>query len=272
MDQLTLKEIQEIELKLLEKFDSICMQNDLRYSLGGGSLLGAIRHKGFIPWDDDIDIIMPRPDYDRFLSLCRRNDDSFSLLTYDTCDGYYGLFAKMWDPDTIIEDEDLNLGPQIGVNIDLFPLDGLGRTEREATRIFRKTSWKRELLTAAVWKRYFRSKTHSFWIEPIRLLLFIYSRILDPKKLLRAVDEENLKHPFDQSLYAGCVCGSYRKKEIMKKSTFENYINVEFEGQLFKCIRNYDEYLTKHYGDYMRLPPEEKRVTHHTYKAYYIRG
>lgn len=268
MKELSLAEIQRLELQLLLKVDQICRTEGIRYSLGGGSLLGAVRHKGFIPWDDDIDVMMPRPDYEKFLIYCKEHDTGFNLITYETEKGYNGLFAKIWDPDTIILDDVMDLAYTTGVNIDVFPLDGLGNSEKEAFRIFRKTAWKRELLNAALWKKYFRSKTHSIVLEPIRLMMYIISRFINPKKLLRKVDEENMCHPFETSAYAGCVCGSYREQEIMKAETFRNYIDMKFEGKSLKGIRDYDSYLTKHYHDYMQLPPENKRETHHTYKAY----
>ena len=270
MQELTLKEIQNIELGLLLKYDSICKDNHLRYSLGGGTLLGTIRHKGFIPWDDDIDVMMPRPDYEKFLSICKNSDTGFNLTTYDTVEGYNGLFAKIWEPNTVIKDDLMELTFEIGVNIDVFPLEGLGKSEKEAYKIFKKTAWNREMLNAVLWKKFFRSKTHSILVEPIRFTMFVLSRFADPKKLLRKVDEENLRHPFEGSKYAGCVCGSYREKEIMTTDTFENYIEIDFEGEKLQAIANYDEYLTKHYGNYMKLPPKEKQQTHHTYKAYRI--
>ena len=270
MKELTLKEIQAIELKLLLIFDAICKENDLRYSLGGGSLLGAVRHKGFIPWDDDIDVMMPRPDYEQFLHICKTQTTDFKLITYDTVREYNGLFAKIWDPKTVIRDDVMQLDYHVGVNIDVFPIEGLGESKKEALKIFKKTAWNRELLNAALWKKFFRSKTHSILVEPVRFVMFVLSRFANPKKLLRKVDEENLKHQFEGSVYAGCVCGSYREQEIMRTDTFEHYIEMEFEGEKLKAIENYEDYLEKHYGDYMKLPPIEKRQTHHTYKAFSI--
>ncbi len=267
---LSLKEIQSIELGLLIDFHQICIDHGYRYSLGGGSLLGAIRHKGFIPWDDDIDVMMPRPDYEHFINYCRNNANivPFDLITYDLVDGYYGLFAKISDPMTTLTDSVMKLDFNIGVNIDIFPIDGLGNSMEEAVNIFKKTELERELLNAVLWKKFFKSKTHSILLEPVRIILFLTSRLVNPKKLLKKVDTENLKHPFEKSLFAGCVCGSYREKEIMRKETFEHYVDVEFENLIFKSIANYDEYLKKHYGNYMQLPPEDKRITHHTYKAF----
>lgn len=270
MQALTLKEIQNIELDLLLAFDSICQKNNLRYSLGGGTLLGAIRHKGFIPWDDDIDVMMPRPDYNKFLELCKNQETGFNLMASDIVEGYNGLFAKIWDPSTIIKDNLTEMPFELGVNIDVFPIDGLGDSEKQALKIFNKTAWNREMLNAVLWKKYFRSKTHSILVEPVRFIMFVLSRFVNSKKLLKKVDEENLKHSFESSSYAGCVCGSYRKQEIMTKDVFENYVDLEFEGYMLKGIKKYDEYLTKHYNKYMELPPRDKQEAHHTYKAYRV--
>ncbi|MCR4814949.1 MAG: LicD family protein [Lachnospiraceae bacterium] len=270
MEELKLNEIQDIELNLLIGFDRICRENGFRYSLGGGTLLGGIRHKGFIPWDDDVDVMMPRPDYENFIRYAREHQTVFRLISYEDTPKYTGLFAKIFDPSTKIEDEVNTTDYPTGIYIDVFPLDGLGMTEKEAVKRFRKTSFKREVLNAVSWKKFTRSKTHSILLEPVRLAMFLLSRMANPEKLLEKIDAVNRGFDFEKSGYAGCVCGCYREKEIMKTDVFRNFVTVEFEGRDFMAIRDYDDYLKMHYGDYMLLPPEEKRQTHHTYKAYRV--
>ena len=269
--ELSLEEIKCVELELLLQFDNLCQKEGLRYSLGGGTLLGAIRHNGFIPWDDDVDVMMPRPDYDKFISYCVNHNLPFELYSYETNDDYIFLDAKISSPNTVIVDKALSTeDSDLGIHIDVFPIDGLGNTEPEAISQFMKTSLLRETLNAKTWKHYIRSKTHAWYIEPIRFGFFVLSRIKNAKRMLYKVDKINRSHNFDSVSYSGCVSGAYRLKEIMETETFQKYIDVEFEKNKFKAIKNYDAYLTKHYGNYMELPPVEKQVSHHTFKAFWV--
>ena len=271
--ELTLEEIKETELNLLVQFHDICQKNGLRYSLGGGTLLGAVRHKGFIPWDDDIDVMMPRPDYEKFLKYCINNTTPFKLHYYKYSSNYVLIDAKISDPSTILVDKVLSSKRnKVGVFIDVFVIDGLGDNEQAAKKQFMKTSVKREVLNAMTWDKFFRSKTHPLYYEPLRFVVYILSRIANAQKLLSSIDRINREVNFDSSKYAGCVSGVYRTKEIMKTSVFKSYVKLKFEDQEFWCIKDYDSYLKQHYGDYMELPPEEKRQTHHTFKAYRVKG
>lgn len=268
MNELNLKEIQQIAFDILCEFDDFCQIQSLRYSLGGGSLLGAIRHKGFIPWDDDIDIMMPRPDYERFLELASEEEFSFNCLSNQATPGYDDLFCKLSDKSTFVIDSSTKLPYEMGVSIDIFPIDGLGDSLDSALKNFSSTKFKRELLIASRWQKFFRSKTRSIWVEPIRMGFFCFSRFVNGQKLSKTIDSEIKKIDFDSSQFAGCVSGVYREKEIMKTEVFQNYTDVPFEDRTFKSISNYHDYLTQHYGDYMQPPKKDKQVSHHTAKFY----
>ncbi|MDO4634833.1 MAG: LicD family protein [Streptococcus sp.] len=269
MKELTLEEIQKVSLRLLRSFDEICQKENFRYSLGGGTLLGAIRHEGFIPWDDDIDLMMPRPDYEKFLKYCNDNPIEFDVFSLQSKDNYYELFAKLCNKDTAGENKDSVTGSNMGVGIDIFPIDGLGNSYDEAIFNFNKTKFKRELMIAAKWTHFTRSKTRSIIFEPIRLAFYIMSRFVDKERLSKKIDEECQQIKFSDSEYSACISGVYREKEIMPTLTFKNYIKLKFEGTDFSVISQYDDYLKLHYGDYMILPPKEKQVSHHSTKFFW---
>ena len=270
MREINLEEMKKIELRTLEEINAICKENGFRYTLCGGTLLGAVRHKGFIPWDDDIDILMPRKDYDAFVKYCSENETPFSLLCTETEPKYGYIYAKAIAKDTFIVEKAANrYHVDLGVFVDVFPLDGMGNDLKEAKKTFNKTRFYRELLVASNWKKFFRSKTKSWIYEPIRLAFFLLSRFVSPNKLIEKIQCTARKTDFDSSVYAGNLGGTYRFRETMKTSAQNEFEEIEFEGKKFSAIKHYDEYLTNLYGDYMQLPPEEKRITHHTFDAYY---
>ena len=269
MIELALNELKNVELNILKQFAKVCDRLSLRYSLAGGTLLGAIRHKGFIPWDDDIDVFMPRPDYDKFIKYCSKNKLPFGLFCHETNTKCKILWAKLYDPNTLLIETYMENIDLSGVYIDVFPIDGLGNTKSEATAKFRKTWLLRELLVASKWQHFFRSNTHAWYIEPVRYVLYLLSRFISQSWLISVIEKDCRSIDFDKSKYACCIFGVYRQKEIMEQKIYTNYIDMIFEGEKFKGVADYDVYLTHFYGDYMTLPPVEKRKTHHTFKAYW---
>lgn len=267
--EINLEELKKIELQLLIAVNEICEKENLRYSLGGGTLLGSVRHKGFIPWDDDIDIMMPRPDYDALIAYCLTHDTPFKVLSWETDKNYVDLSAKIYYSNTVLEDENIVNGNKIGVNIDIFPIDGLGNTYKKAVKTFKSTSFKRNLLIAAQWKKFFKSKTHAWYYEPFRFAFFVLSRFVNKSKLFNKIQKKYTKIDFNKVSFAAAVGGSYREKEILPQNVFTEFIELPFEDSNFKAIKQYDKYLSAIYGDYMKLPPKDKRVSHHTFKAYY---
>ena len=268
--EIDIEQLKKIELGLLCEFHNICERENLRYSLGGGTLLGAVRHRGFIPWDDDIDVMMPRPDYDKFVSYCLNSETSFGFKSFETDENYVDLSAKIFDKNTILVDNDILAEDQkIGVYIDIFPIDGLGDSYKKAVKAFKSSAFKRNILIAAQWKKFQKSTTHGWYYEPFRFAFYVLSRCVNKAKTFKKILKKYSRYDFDSVNYAAAVGGSYREKEILPQNVFTEYIDLPFENYNFKAIKQYDKYLSSIYGDYMKLPPENKRVAHHTFKAYY---
>ncbi len=271
MRKIELDELRSLQLKVLEQVDKICKEQGLRYSVVGGTMLGAVRHHGYIPWDDDIDIFMPRPDYQKFIEYSIENEIPFGLLCHQSSDRFYDLYAKAYAKGTLIKEEFANRWDNAcGVYIDIFPADALGQTFKEAQKTLNSSRFNRELLVAANWKKFTRSKTRSWYAEPVRFAFYLLSRFVNPKKLIKKIEKTYINKDFDSNAVVGVVCGSYRDKELMPNKYYTEFITVSFEGRELSGLKHYNEYLSKIYGDYMQLPPENKRVTHHSFTPYYI--
>ena len=263
------KELKQIQFSLLREFKNVCNHLHINYSLIGGTLLGAIRHKGFIPWDDDIDVCMPRDDFEVFVDFCLNNKTPFELYCNRLNKNYCYMFAKISDPSTkIIEHVSNRFSTDIGVHIDVFVYDAMGDTLTSAVKKYNSSRFYRELLVAANWKKYSRSKTHSFIYEPIRLIFFILSRFVNCSKLISKIEKKYVFNSFYSTNYVGNLCSDKRAKSIIERKYFENYVEIEFEGEMFKVFSGYELYLKSMYGDYMTLPPENKRISHHSFDAF----
>ena len=259
--QITLREMRSIQLAMLKSIHQFCTVNNIRYSLSGGSLIGAVRHQGFIPWDDDVDLMMPRPDYERFLKSYE--DRHYKIITYKNDNSYHFPFAKVFDDRTIlIEDFSYN-----GVYVDLFPVDGLPDNEEEMTDMMSKVS------RLSAHDLYFASDTYRY--QPgnkvILKLKHFFKKMLVSNRdtIIRNIEEICNKYSFDSANFAGVLVWGYGLKEYMPSFVFKSYQEVEFEEVRCMCISDYDIYLTSLYGNYMELPPMEARVSHHKYKVYW---
>ena len=263
MEALSHEEIQNAELEILMRFDSFCKKYGLRYSLAGGTLLGAIRHKGFIPWDDDIDVMMPRPDYEKFISLFRNVEDP-SLFLFSSSTLKYP-FTKLLRRDIAVERDGINDVPNLWV--DIFPVDGLPEDEREIRKIYKKNRLYIRIISFSMWKslKVYRGRQNKLKA----FLISIFVKIYGAKRAYRRLDKLAKKIPYGSTSNMGIIAwGMYGPGEKMPLSGFEPPIQVDFEGQKFMAVSCWREYLSGIYGDYMQLPPEEKRVTHDL-KAFY---
>lgn len=268
--KIELEELKQIELEILKDFKNICEKENIMYSLLAGTIIGAVRHKGFIPWDDDIDICMPRDEYTKFVKYCKNNETPFLLINNETDKNYGYMFAVLSNPKTkIVEHVGNRYDIDMGVHIDIFIYDAMGNTYEEAVKNYNKSRFSRELLVAANWKKYSKSKTHSIIYEPIRLCFFLLSRFVNFSKQIRKIEKKYTSKSFYDSEFVGNLCSDMRARSIIEQSAFDSYVELEFEKETFKVFKGYETYLKNVYGDYMQLPPVEKRVTHHTFDAYW---
>lgn len=262
---LNAREIQLAEKDMLDAVVKILDENNLEYSLFGGTLIGAIRHKGFIPWDDDIDIVMPRKDYDRLQEIILKNKNILEGNLHFHSQELKNLnfpFTKVYNYDILTHDWRYNDKYEKYLWIDIFPLDGLPEDDTKCEKMFKKELIYRKLLSCR--KSNLKFLFHNKKQLPFNILKFflkIFLNIIPSKVILNGYARQIKKYPYDECSYVGCFTFGYGPCERIKKESL-GYIDVEFEGSIYKGFKNYDEYLTNVYGDYMQLPPEDKRASH----------
>ena len=263
-------ELKKIQLELLDMLDEYCKANGLTYYLTYGTLIGAIRHKGYIPWDDDIDVMMPRADYEKFIAGYNNKNRTSRIkaVSHEIDPGYYLAFAKLINTSTVMQ-EDVNSDYQIGVYIDIFPLDNLGDDYERAKKSMRKAFRYNELMLA---KNLTFSKERAWYKNAVigagRLVSLLWSR----SKLIKILNSFGIrKEDGGFTEYVGVVTGISAGDEsrVFKSEWFKDTIQVEFEEKEFYAPAGYDSFLRKVYGDYLELPPIEKQVAHHAFKAWY---
>ena len=265
--ELSLEEKKKILVSILSEVHNFCDENNLKYFLTGGTLIGAVRHKGFIPWDDDIDIYMPRNDYEKFLCEFNKESKRYQVISLKT-DGYYLPFGKVIDTKTVLI-ENVDSDYKMGIYLDIFPLDNLSSNYNEALSLYKAVSFYRKLLAIKNAASDSKRKPYmNFLLKVGKVVIMPVSR----KWILCQIDMLSQKYREDtSSQYIGAICAAfYGEKEILRSDWFTERCLLEFEGGKFWAPKDYDAFLTQLYGDYTQLPPEEKRVTHHDNKAWLV--
>lgn len=268
---LTTEENQLAATGVMKRLDEICKQLGLRYTLTYGTMLGAIRHKGYIPWDDDLDIMLPRPDYDRLIRWCLDNPEQlepYRLFTPETVKDYPYMIPRLSDSRYEIDtDNEKSCG--MGAFVDIYPLDGIGNDPEEALATLRRRARWSSLYFLSTRLRCEKGMTKSWLKRLVKLPAFWVAKLLGKKffgKRLLAIAD---KCDWENSKYAGCVIWDTETTTGMfEKAWFENTEPMEFQGERFQVSTGYHEILSKLYGDYMQLPPEEDRIAHHFYRIY----
>lgn len=257
---LTIKEAQKIELNILLAFNSFCKERGIKYSLAGGSLLGAIRHQGFIPWDDDVDVCLTRPDYDMLIE----QKNSLNKITGYSLEGYLGVdldeapFLKLVDYDVNSQSRYEYFKSHIG--IDIFPVEALSGNFDELEQNYNLANKYRSYInianalpvgTEAKWKKIVLS------VFPDQLRKILISRYS------AKLNKLNHLYPYGSTANVGVLAwGQYGMGEKMNIDEFEKKIQVEFEGYKLPAMSCWESYLEGLYGDYLKLPPEEDRMGH----------
>lgn len=264
MGEHKLTELQTRLLPMLEWYHKFCVENGLRYYLLGGTMLGAARHNGFIPWDDDIDVGMPRKDYEKFLKLTKNKAfGSYIVEGIDTnaSDFFYG-YSKIYDVTTTLV-ENTRYQIKRGIYIDLFPLDGVSDNKEEINDFYRPILNKIRLLSA----RTCGIRKSRKWYKnlSIRLARIIPNKLFDDKKLMYSIDLMCKKNDYDNCKYIGNLYGAWGAREIVERSIMGEPTIYEFEGLDVYGPIDHNAYLTSLYGNWRQLPPKEKQVTHHDF-------
>lgn len=244
-------EIRLIMLDILKYIDSLCKENNLEYYLYGGTLLGSIRHKGFIPWDDDLDICMPRPDYNKLIKIMQDTNEEYSLKCIENSKKEYNYcFAKMIKNNTVVIEKGKFQGEELGVWVDIFPLDGVGNDLKKARELVKNNKrFVKQILMLEEGKK-LNTKGKIFYY-------------LGRKNINRIFKHYTKKHSFYNSKYVADISDVADDIWIFNKKSFEGGEKGLFEGIEFNIPKDSDDILKTLYGNYMELPPEEERTPIH---------
>lgn len=254
--------MQELELNLLQAFHDVCIKHNLRYSLIYGTLLGAVRHKGFIPWDDDVDVMMPREDYKKLLNLpVEAFGNEYRLCAHETTKGYIHPIAKLIDTRTVLREKiSTSKAPDLGLYIDIFPADRIPKDDLQQKKFHKVCCVNARNLAFTTLKFH----TTGNKVKDIfkRIILGSY-HLRGPQPFLKKLDKIiAYSESLESEILKIIVFPEDKRNEVFEKE-FDDLIEMEFQGEMFCVLRCYERLLKSSYGDYMKLPPEEERVSNH---------
>lgn len=265
MKKLTLDEVKKIQLEILAYIDLFCKKNNISYFINYGTLLGAVRHKGFIPWDDDIDISMDREHYNMFIEKFNQDSSKYKILSLDTDKAYFNNFIKVVDTTTKIVDNRNYKTFSCGVFVDIFPMDKFNNKKiintcyiLESLKLLSFSKRKNIIYKDNIVKDIIRS---SFWGLFLPVSPRLFANIIE-RKIIQDTDRNGK--------YTAFIPSKLKEQEIFSAQTFNELIELEFEHLTLPAPKNYDIILTQYYGNYLELPPKEKQINIHEFEAYKI--
>lgn len=260
MTQVELEQIKQVQLRIMDEIHRVCTENAITYYLIGGTVLGAVRHKGFIPWDVDIDVAMPREDYERFKTVCgKKLAEQYCYCDYQNMQYYPRPHALICDRQTVIRMKYDSVNPVSeghGIYVDIFPLDNapdepvLRERQAKKLRVIRR------------FKQYRIPYSYSH-LQWKRIAHYVVSGMLAwiPIMQINKYQQKVMQTYRERETQCICSMGSQYpyEKQCMPREVYGKPALLEFEGRQYYAPARYEEYLTRLYGDYMQLPPEEKR-------------
>lgn len=257
-----LKDIQKKSLEILKVFQEFCQKNNLRFYICGGCCIGAIRHKGFIPWDDDIDMFMPRKDYEKLKSLWidQIDNNKYKYCKSDYDKFYRSLLTYISDEDTtFIKERQKDLDISHGVRIEILPLDGCPKS-----RIKRKI----QIMWALIYQIFNNQESPTSKGKFLKLvgdlMLFIFKSWKSRCRIWKYAEKQMSKYDIEDCGKITELCARYQYMvNEYPKEIFEDVVYKEFEGMLVPLPKGYDKYLKMAFGDYMKLPSKDKQIPKH---------
>ncbi len=266
MKKIELAELKKIQLEILKDVHVYCIKKGINYSLGYGTLIGAIRHKGYIPWDDDIDIIMPRADYEKFIIEFNKENKKYKVIAPCILSMSYAPYANVINTETILVEEHISNDYEMGIKIDVFPIDNVPSNTIRRKILYAKVKLIKELI---IYKNNNLSSLRHHWKKILsRVVKSVFSKVDLSLRLEELASAQNIKN-LNSGIVNNIVWCACDEKGCFPKSALKEYINVSFENNEFKALFGYDDFLKAHYGDYMKLPPKEKQINHHDFVAYW---
>ncbi len=263
-----MEDIQKVSLGILKRITAVCEREGFRYTLAYGTLIGAIRHKGFIPWDDDIDIQMSRPDYERFLQYMTEHPlDGLKVFNHKYVKGYPLGISRVADMCYKIKEKILSDHCDMGIFVDIYPIDGLANTYEDAKKAYAKTDKPRANLLRIIDKQQRKIHVSQLFTNPRFFCSSIILRLKGLDRIQTELEKAATQKAFGNSLFVGIPNWNWIRL-VYKREWYEEFVKAPFEDSEFYISKYYDDILRAEYGDYMQLPPIENRVYHHGYIAY----
>ena len=265
MKEIDTKRLREIQLEILDVVTDFCGKNGIKCWLNAGTLLGAVRHGGYILWDDDVDLAMLRPDYDKFMAEFNTHNDRYRFVCYENEPESFTHFGKVFDTSTVLYEPD-EKGERLSVYIDIFVMDNAPSDEAIRKRMFRR----RDILYVCNLGRklpIFLKPTRGGLMRRLAVYAFrAMLRVFPRHYFVKALVKNARAFADEDTGYAGDFTGTHNA--VITRGLLEEMTQLEFEGKKYNAPVGYKEWLTLLYGDYMQLPPPEKRTSTHFFKAY----